>query len=305
MKKLDKSIIKFLTLVVIVFSTQAKATDGKNCAEKYADFYSSNSSLSKSQKEDILVCEAFCDKTSNLEYARNFCGIDECKLEYASTGELSSWCCKMANMWEHKQGAETNPLQSIKKECKTNKEVRTDIVSFWKEYVNNGYASDQACTNVQKITAFDYDVGKKIYNYCSQKRSAMACKAQITKGQKSPACCALAEANNGRLAGTEFFKDDYKFAKYIEYSLNSCKSTAQVTEKTLSSDNTNKGSGESKTAKKYQDSDFNFCISTYNTYKNLSRSCCVAFYNGVLIPNQHGINFTQLDKYCFPEHYAK
>ncbi len=295
---------------MIFFNSNSFAADD-SCTKLISDFSSSSKVADGATKDKLIRCKAFCDKTPNYNDSKNYCGIDECKLQYASTGKPSTWCCHLAKNWGLKQGATTNPLEPLKEACTYI--PQDDFMQCVETYNGSGIVSDQCCTHLQDIARFDSSKLSGMYQYCTQRRSAQVCKAQITKGIYSNACCSYAAANDNKILGTEFFKGDSNLARYIEGGLGTCKGRKdnhdyieQHPESLAQSEDDANSRPTLRYDAQYEKDlrPLNACTTNYNNNKRITPSCCIAFYNGVLIPGKgNNINFIDLDKYCYPEHY--
>lgn len=275
----------FLTLFVFLISASADAQVlGKNCNEIYNQFYNSNTEITKDLRAEMEVCRVYCEKMPALESVNKFCGVNECKGQYATEGKSSDWCCQLKNYYSYKKGIENSPLKMLDKACaNSNIQSGTEVMQCL-EYFNSGNdIPEKCCTMIDDIIKFSPTIGNQYNKICTEKRSGAVCRAQFASkgGLLSDACCMHYNENKSDLKNSSNFKNTpADFTEALNYYSRNCKPSEEVEKR---------------------NPEVKVCTDFYKETGKINDECCIAYYNGVLLPARYGINYLDINSYCFPE----
>jgi hypothetical protein len=283
-----KKFYLFLVLILISIPNAVKAqevADGDvSCTKIIQQFHASDKPLTQPEKLKINACYAYCQNTPNYQSAASYCGVDECLVELADTGQVSNWCCNLTKYWSSKTGVKESPLVALEGICRNSYSAQKDFLYCVNDFKINSKISEECCTMIPEIKRYDEDIGVQINSYCGQNRAAQVCKIQYKQATKfSMACCAYARANHNKFLGTKHFVGDDELAELMEGNIVDCQRKQDVA----------------------PDKHLTSCLKRYKKDGNFNRDCCLAYYNGVLIPTDKGMNFNSLDAYCYPDKYLR
>jgi hypothetical protein len=273
------------TLLILIFSGSANAqVQGKNCNEIYNQFYNSKTEIPKELRAQMEVCRVYCEKTPALPSVNKFCGVEECKVQYATQGNATDWCCKLNNFYKFKKGVDTSPLASMDNSCKKSRTAAGTGIMQCLEFFNSGNdIPEKCCSKIDEIIKFSPTIANEYNKICTEKRSGAACRAQFASqgGYLSDACCMHYNENKSDLKNSRNFKNiGADFTEALNYYAKSCKSSEEVEKR---------------------NSEVKQCTDFYKSTGKINDECCIAYYNGVLLPARYGINYIDINKYCFPE----
>jgi hypothetical protein len=273
------------TLLILIFSGSANAQmPGKNCNEIYNQFYNSKKEITKEARAEMEVCRVYCEKMPALASVNKFCGVEECKVQYATQNKTTDWCCQLKNYYSYKKGVQNPPLQMLENSCKSsNLNKGTDVMQCL-EYFNSGNKiPEKCCVMVDDIIKFSPTIGNQYNKICTEKRSGAVCRSQFASkgGFISDACCMHYNENKADFKNSRDFKNvQSDFIEALNYYSRSCKSNEEV---------------EKRNPQIKQCTDF------YKETGKINDECCIAYYNGALLPARYGINYLDINQHCFPE----
>jgi hypothetical protein len=262
-------IIFFLFLFGFSSPSFAQESKSASCTKIMQDFDNTSDTVPDSIRQKIDECFTFCEKIPDYIYAADHCGVDDCKLQYAQTGQVSNWCRKLAKFWQNKQGSVENPLASM-----LDSYGREDFMDCIKTYNATGNMPDSCCGKVSDIRKYNGLLGSKLISYCSQMKPAQVCIRNYSEHKGfSPACCAYSRANNLRIEGTPFFADKQQMAKDLDISAaDACHNVPDMSVIT--------------------------CLTNFKKTGKYDYSCCKAYNNGLLVPQRQGMNYQMIRARC-------
>ena len=173
-----KRLFIFLAFMLLVLAPRSNAAE-PSCTEVMQNFASATKEIDAPTRDKINVCNDLCKNVPNYKYAAAYCGVDDCKVEYANTGKVSDWCAKLSRYWEVKQGVQENPLEMMYENSD-----RQDFMSCLDNLTSNSTMSKSCCTKIPEMLKYNQPMGQRAAEYCSTKRAADICISNYkTKGK--------------------------------------------------------------------------------------------------------------------------